>query len=285
MALLMVSHGKYKNNGAIANAIRYITRTRPNEDRKADLLSFGVVGTSYITEEAIEQFKIVQNKFREPGNIGKRIFHETLQLSEMDLVLLNNDPRHIIAYANRCAYYYYHLGFQVVFAVHWDQEKKYHIHFVGNAVSFLNGRKWQDSYTGVREGHFIYCLMWYHKTHIEPLADFMQPITFEIGLLQSFNVTTPINDKKFYVVARGKKCGIYEDYYDCQSQVENYKNPEWKLCASLDAAYVYLVQELDYRDCYEIRIRGFSRWFWEYHSFLNFLFIFKDRYGLIPCNN
>ena len=99
---------------------------------------------------------------------------------------------------------------------------------------------------------------------------------------QLFNVIPAETDRKYYVVANGKKCGIYENYYDCQSQIENYKNPKWKLCTSLDAAYVYLIQELDYRDYYEIRIQGFRWWLPEYHSFLNFLSIFKDRYELIP---
>ncbi len=287
MAFLAVSPGEYKNPQAVTNTIKYITRTRVNENRRGDLFDFGAVGVSRNPEIAIEQYKIVQRQFREPGNIGKRVFHETLQLEEGEMKLLNNAPRHIVAFANLCAYFYYNLGFQVVFAVHWDKEKKYHIHFVVNSVCFLNGRKWQNTYDKeeVRKAHFSYCLMWYHSTYIEPLTNIIQPISIERQLKQLSNATVAGNNRKFYVVARGKKCGIYEDYYDCQSQVENYKNPEWKLCTSLDAAYVYLVQELDYRDCYEIRIRGFSRWFWEYHSFLNFLFIFKDRYGLIPCNN
>lgn len=281
MALLMVSHGGYKNQGSIANGIRYITRTRTNEDRKTDLLAYGAVGASHLPEAAIEQFKIVQKKFRVPGNIGKYIFHETLQLNEGDLILLNNDARHIVAYANRCAYYYYHLGFQVVFAVHWDQDKKYHIHFVGNAVSYIDGHKWQGSYTGIREGQFIYCLNWYSKAFVEPTTNYINPISFEHFPIQQFNNRLTIHNRRFYAVANGKKCGIYEDYYDCQSQIENYKNSKWKQFSSLDAAYVYLLQELDYRDYYEIHIRGFRRWFLEYHSFLNFLNIFKDRYELI----
>ena len=63
MALLMVSHGGYKNQGSITNGIRYITRTRTNEDRKTDLLAYGAVGASRLPEAAIEQFKIVLTEY------------------------------------------------------------------------------------------------------------------------------------------------------------------------------------------------------------------------------
>jgi len=281
MALLMVSPGEYVNPQATTNNIKYITRTRENEKRRADLVSYGARGVSVNPILAIEQFKKVQRHYRGSKYIGKRIFHETLLLNEEDLTRLNYDTRHIHAYAERCAYFYYCFGFQVMFAVHWDQEKKFHIHFVGNAVSYLDGHKWVDSYDHIRENHHIYCLWWYHKTYIEPAYQITQPISFDYGF-QPFTNTSAGVEKKYYVVAKGKKCGIYEDYYDCQSQVENYPNASWRVCLSLTLAYDYLIQNLEICDCYEIKIRGFSWWFQEYHSFLDFLNRFKNRYDLIP---
>lgn len=280
MALLMVSPGRYENPSAITNNIKYITRTRVDEKRRSDLVSYGAIGASVNPILAIEQFKKVQLHYKGTKYIGKRIFHETLLLDEDDLTMLNYDVRHIHAYAERCAYFYYCHGFQVMFAVHWDQEKKFHIHFVGNAVCYLDGHKWVDSYDHTRENHHRYCLWWYYKTHVEPTCQVIQPISFDNGfqvLLHNFVV----GERKFYVVANGKKCGIYEDYYDCQSQVENYPNDSWKICYSLGAAYDYLIQNLEIRDYYEIKLHGFSWWFQEYHSFLDFLNLFKDRYNLI----
>lgn len=92
MALLMVSKGAYTNSSAITNSILYITRTRKNENRRNELVSYGARGASDNPVEAIQQFKVVQQKYREPNNIGMRIFHETLHLSETDLALLNYDP-------------------------------------------------------------------------------------------------------------------------------------------------------------------------------------------------
>lgn len=286
MALLMVSPGEYKNPQAIANNIKYVTRTRVNERRREELLSYGMLGTSYVPHEAIEEFKIVQRTFRNPKYIGKRIFHETLHLNEDDLMLLNYDRCHIHAYAYRCAYYYYCLGFQIVFAVHWDQEKKFHIHFVGNSVNYLNGLKWKDSYEyeKVREEYHKYCLQWYCRTYIEPQHQIVQPISFDYPLMHPNNITTR-KEKKYYAVARGKKCGIYEDYYDCQLQIENYPNALYKKCSSLTDAYYYLKQELEWRDDYKICIQGLHKRFQEYHSFLEFLNILKDKYELIPFDD
>lgn len=281
MALLMVSPGEYENPQATTNNIKYITRTRENEKRRADLVSYGARGVSVNPILAVEQFKKVQRYYRDSKYIGKRIFHETLLLDEEDLTKLNYDIRHIHAYADRCAYFYYSLGFQVMFAVHWDQEKKFHIHFVGNAVSYMNGHKWVDSYDRIRENHHKYCLWWYHKTYIEPACQITQPISFDYEFQPFTNISAGV-EKKYYVVAKGKKCGIYEDYYDCQTQIENYPNALWRVCPSLALAYDYLIQNLEICDCYEIKIRGFSWRFQEYHSFLDFLNRFKNRYDLIP---
>ena len=276
----MVSKGAYTNPSAITNNIGYITRTRKNEDRKNELLCYGTRGVSYNPVEAIQQFKIVQQRYREPNYIGSRVFHETLHLNESDLALLNYDQTHIYNYAESCAYYYYSLGFQIVFAVHWDQEKKYHIHFVGNAVSFVNGLKWKRSYTPTRQQHHIYCLMWYHRTFVNPQSNIVQPISFDYSLRQTATCLQMTEKKKYYVIAKGKNCGIYEDYTDALCQIEHYPNAVWRSCTSLAEAYYYLEQHLDPGESYQISIWGFSRYFEEYHAFMNFLNIFKERYPL-----
>lgn len=279
MALLMVSHGAYRNPQAISNVIKYVTRSRKNETRRRELLSYGCIGASYNPEMAIEQFKVVQRMLRDDGNIGKRIFHETLQLNEADLALLNGSPDCVAGYARKCASYYYLRGFQVVYAVHWDKEKKYHIHFVINDVSFVDGHKWSGNYPGIREELFRYYLIWYHNMYIEPTKNIVNPISFDYGLVEQ--VAAPANPKTFYAVASGKNCGIYEDYCDCLQQIQCYVNSRFEKCTSLDDAYGYLLREAEYREYYEIKIHGFSRWFQEYHSFFDFLKIFKDKYRLL----
>lgn len=285
MAFLAVSAGAYRNSQAVTYAIKYITRTREGEDRRNELFAYGAIGASCNPEVAIEQYKIVQKSFR-GRSIGKRVFHETLELNEEEVSLLNNDPRHMFSYANQCAYFYYNLGFQVVFAVHWDQKRKFHIHFVINPVCFWDGHKWHNTFESenVRKAQFTYCLMRYHYTYIKPMANIIQPISISQMERKISNTMIGKADRKYYVVARGKTCGIYEDYIDCQSQIENYSGALWVVCPSLIAAYNYLMQQLEIRDYYEIRIRGFRRWFPEYHSFLDFLNVLKDRYDFIFCD-
>ena len=40
---------------------------------------------------------------------------------------------------------YYQMGHQAVFGVHWEPEKRCHIHFAVNSINFIDGRKWHTS--------------------------------------------------------------------------------------------------------------------------------------------
>ena len=41
-----------------------------------------------------------------------------------------------------CYKEYFQQGFQVVYAVHWDNNKSLHVHFVINTINFKDGKKW-----------------------------------------------------------------------------------------------------------------------------------------------
>lgn len=278
--MLMISGGRYRNRDAIKNNIRYITRTRENENRRAELIYYGFYGAYHIPEIAIEQFEIVQRRLRNPGGIGKKLFHETLLLDEKDLALLNGNQNHIIEYAKMCAYFYFSSGFQVAYAVHWDQEKKYHIHFVGNSVNFSNGHKWHNNYDKekIREENFKYYLCKYNQMYVNVSNHYIQPVSFGYQMVSMNNTVSCRRQKTFYAVANGNVCGIFEDIIDSHSSVENYKNSLYKKCLSLSEAYDYFLQYLDWRDHYVIRIWGFSCAFEEYHAFMSFLNTFQTVY-------
>lgn len=154
--LMMMRHGSYKNADAIENVIRYITRTRKNEDRRDELIAWGGMGIGYYAspELVIEQFHYVQDVFGISKG-GRKLYHETLNITEKEFEWLGNDYGRIYQAAVKCAELYYMNGYQVVFAIH-DAKKKHglnkgvHIHFVVNAVNFMTGKKW---HANMRESH------------------------------------------------------------------------------------------------------------------------------------
>lgn len=159
MAMLVVmgrERGSYTNEDAVENVIRYITRTRKNEDRADELIAWGAMGAAcYDTPElVIEQFRYVQGVYgmRERG---RRIYHEVLGFREEEFERMWRDYGLVYQVAVECAEKYYSMGHQVVFAIHHapkDGEgvnKGIHIHFAVNTVNFLNGKKWHSYF---REG-------------------------------------------------------------------------------------------------------------------------------------
>ena len=154
MGMLIMLGGRkasYVNEDAVANVIRYVTRTRKNEDRRNELFGYGGAGVGYYLEPEmmIQQFLYVQCNHNIHYRRGRRMYHEVLTIREDEFDKLNRDMSIANRIALECCMIYYLQGHQVVYAVHWDQDKFVHIHFAVNTISFIDGRKW---HTSMREG-------------------------------------------------------------------------------------------------------------------------------------
>lgn len=146
--------GNYMNENAVENVIRYITRTRKNEDRADELITWGGMGVGcYASPElVIEQFRAVQKVYGKNTDGGRRIYHETLGFREEEFERMWRDYGLVYQIAVECAKRYYSVGHQVVFAIHHAPKdgivgnKGVHIHFVVNTVNFMTGKKWHTNF-------------------------------------------------------------------------------------------------------------------------------------------
>jgi len=264
MGLLMVSSGKYTNNQAIRYVLEYVTRIGKNASRRNELISYGFLGASNNPEEAIRQFYIIQRRLR-ASYIGKRIFQEILQLKKEETDALIN-VQWLYQSALECAYYYYNTGHQVCFAIHNDREKGCHIHFVINPVNFYTGGKWHNDYDNekIRESVFNEILLKNQNNAAQSdciMRQYIIPIYFEL----------PKCEKNYYVVANGRRCGVFDDWYMCKEEIENYKGSKFKQVKTLDSALIYISSEMDYREEYVIYLNGYPRWFNDYLKFVAYL--------------
>lgn len=156
--------GSYTNADAVENVIRYITRTRPEEDRANELIAWSGMGVGcYASPElVIEQFRTVQEVYGKETNGGRKIYHEILGFQEAEFERMWRDYNLVYQIAVECAKRYYSMGHQVVFAIHHalrDRQignKGVHIHFAVNTVNFMTGKKWHTSFrqSDVREWDF-----------------------------------------------------------------------------------------------------------------------------------
>lgn len=145
-------NGNYVNKDAIENVIRYITRTRKNEDRGHELIDWGGMGVGcYASPElVIEQFHYVQNAYGKAD--GRKVYHEVLGFTEEEFDRMWRDYGLVYRIAMENASKYYSMGHQVVFAIHHapkdngSRNSGVHIHFVVNTVNFMNGKKWHTSF-------------------------------------------------------------------------------------------------------------------------------------------
>ncbi len=161
MAMLMMmgrKKGSYMNADAVENVIRYITRTRQNEDRADELIAWSGMGVGcYASPElVIDQFHAVQDVYGIKAKGGRRIYHEVLGFREEEFERMWRNYGLIYQIAVECAKKYYSMGHQVVFAIHHAPKdgqmgnKGVHIHFVVNTINFMTGKKW---HTGFRQSY------------------------------------------------------------------------------------------------------------------------------------
>lgn len=156
--LMMMKRGTYTNCDVVEKVIRYITRTRPMEDRADELITWGGMGIcTYQTPElVIEQFCRLQVAHGIASRGGSRIFHEVMGIKEEEFAKLGYDYNRVYQMAMSCAKQYYEMGHQVIFAIHHAKHdcqirnRGLHIHFVVNAINFRTGKKW---HTNMRQNH------------------------------------------------------------------------------------------------------------------------------------
>lgn len=148
----------YSNPDAVENLIRYVTRTRENESRGDDLITYGAVGTDYFhsSDVMIQQFEYVQNVYGIKSRLGRRMYHEVLNLKDWEAERLDSASEWLWRVGMECSEIYYMMGHQAVFAVHWEPEKRCHIHFAVNSINFLDGRKWHSSLPEIKQREAIF---------------------------------------------------------------------------------------------------------------------------------
>lgn len=174
MGRLINVSGRYSNRDAVDKVIRYITRTRDNETRLHDLQSYGGAGVgNYASPKTMaDRFKAVQNCHGIEYRGGRRVLHEVFSITDREFEDMGCGMAQADRLAMELCREYYVMGFQAVYAVHWELEKKLHIHFAVNAVSFVTGRKintfWEENRH--RESRFN-SILWKCCCKSAPLLD------------------------------------------------------------------------------------------------------------------
>jgi len=143
----------FSNADAVENLLHYITRTRENENRKGDLIHYGAVGADHFhsVDDMIRQFRYIQYVHNINTRRGRRMYHEVFNLLDCELERLAYDPERLWQIGMECCQVYYQMGHQAAFAVHWEPEKRCHIHFAVNSINFWNGSKWHSSLSEIKE--------------------------------------------------------------------------------------------------------------------------------------
>lgn len=149
---------RFCNHDAVDNLIHYITRTRENEDRAGELITYGAMGAFYYcsADDIIQQFKYVQNAYGINNRNGRRMYHEVLNLLDHEAGWLDYDAQLLWRVGIECCQIYFQMGFQSVFAVHYEEKKHYHFHFAVNSINFVTGRKWHTSIKDIGQREFIF---------------------------------------------------------------------------------------------------------------------------------
>lgn len=137
--------GNYKSDNSISNLLRYISRTRDDEDRRADLKVFGCIGVDAYgsIDFVIQQFRKAQQLYYKDN--GRRMYHFVYSFSDKEIKIINGRTEVMARIAYHLAELFHRRGFQVAYAVHEEPAKRLHIHFAVNAVSYLTGYKFHIS--------------------------------------------------------------------------------------------------------------------------------------------
>lgn len=179
MMPLMIQLNKfdYTNKDSIHHVIRYITRTRCNEDRVNELICYGS-HHGYLYQkpvtELISEFEYVSNQY---NAVGSLISHYIIQISSTLYAKMNNDPILLSEYATACCRYIFDLGHQTCFAIHYSKERKLHIHLVINTINYKTGKKLRQYHKEIKrtiEYPLINLIrQYYHQTKVNNIEDLL----------------------------------------------------------------------------------------------------------------
>ena len=177
MKILMIQLNKFEftNKDSAENLIRYITRTRENEDRLHELLWYGSYHGFFYqkpVEEMIAEFEYVQKIY---GTKGSLMCHYVSHISPEVFADMNNDLNILNTYATACCKYIWNMGHQICYAIHYSAEYKLHIHFAINTTNYKNGHKLRQYYREI------------HNTIEKPLDDLLSDYTIYRRTVTSFD--------------------------------------------------------------------------------------------------
>lgn len=79
------------------------------------------------------------------------MYHEVFTLYDCEVEELGYDREQLWQVGMACCQVYFQMGFQAVFAIHWEPNKHYHFHFAVNSISFVDGRKWHTSLPEIKQ--------------------------------------------------------------------------------------------------------------------------------------
>lgn len=144
----------YTKPNDLDNVIKYIVRE--NGDSPDDLIALGGLGvTEFLgTDTIIKQFHAVQKMHTRKGNFGRYIDHEVFSfLPETERLIYDNNLD-VDTIARKMAYDFYEKDHcQVVYGIHRppDKNKKLHIHFAVNTVSYVTCNKRRENKRQTKE--------------------------------------------------------------------------------------------------------------------------------------
>ena len=149
--MIQLNKFEYKNDDSAEYVIRYITRTRKNEDRAHELVSYGSYhGFIYQkpVEEIVSEFEFIQDQY---GTEGSLMCHYVILVKPELFAQMGNDVYRLNAYASACCKYIFDLGYQTCFAIHNSCEKNLHIHLAINTTNYMNGNKLRQYYKEIHK--------------------------------------------------------------------------------------------------------------------------------------
>lgn len=91
----------------------------------------------------------------------RRIYHEVFALDDKEDVIMCSSIDLLNEFALSCCnYWFYEMGFQVVYAIHKPKNKRLHIHFAINTTSYLDGKKRHEKREEIIERQALF-IMWF----------------------------------------------------------------------------------------------------------------------------
>lgn len=75
--------------------------------------------------------------------------------------------------------------------------------------------------------------------------------------------------KKYYVVIKGRRRGIYDCWEECRCQVEDYYGAVYRGFETLEDAVSYIEEKMTEPECYYLNIHGIKELYRNLNDFIN----------------